>query len=472
MRTHVKSSAGTGSSADPARTLALTLLCRAESENRPLDELIGELTAETAGDIDADPARDLDGRDLRFVRQLVAGVTKWRLHIDWILRPHSKRPLPELTATVRHALRLAVFQMRWLDRVPARAAVHSAVELTKCFEHRGAASYVNAVLRNLTRADEPIAYPDRETNLAHHLSVVHSHPRWLVERWLSRWELPQTEALLRANNEHPLLYARRNPLRAGHDQFLGNLPAGAHPRQVDETTYEVSAPEGFFQSPAFVKGQAYVQDLAASEPVRMLAPAIGERCLDLCAAPGGKAIQAAIAGKDEIELIAVDRSPQRLRLLRQSAQRLGLSSIRCVAGDGDEIPLGQRTGFDRVLVDAPCSGTGVFRRHPDARWNKRAKDLPRHAKRQLQLLHSGFRHLCVGGVLVYSTCSLEMEENDQVVESFLAQQPDARLDEDASDRPPRFQSVPGRDEGDGSFAVRLKKVADHGEEPQIPRKAV
>ncbi|MBT5056446.1 MAG: 16S rRNA (cytosine(967)-C(5))-methyltransferase RsmB [Gemmatimonadetes bacterium] len=448
MSTAVKSPKGASPIADPARAAALQLLCRAEEENKPPDEMIEALD---------ESASDLDRRDLRFIRQLVAGVTKWRLHLDWILRPHSKRPLQELTPTVRQVLRLALFQIRWLDRVPDRAAVHSAVELTKHFEHRGAASYVNAVLRNLMRAVDEISYPDPATEPGKHLSIVHSHPQWLVERWLARWDYAQTEALLRANNQHPLLYAHRNGLRADHERFLENLPAGAHPKRVDDTTYEVSAPEGFFESVAFAEGQVYVQDIAATAAVRMLDPQQGDRMLDLCAAPGSKSVQAAIAAEDNIEIIACDRSASRLQLLRQSSRRLGLRSIHCVSSDGKRVAL-QSTdrGFDRVLIDAPCSGTGVFRRNADARWHKRAEDLTRHAQRQVDLLRTGFQHLRPGGTLVYSTCSLEPEENDDVVDTFLAQESAASLKVD-TEWGARFESVPGRDDGDGSFAIRLQK---------------
>ena len=448
MSTVVRSPKDNSSVSDPARAAALQVLCRAEDENKPVDEMIEALD---------ESAADLDRRDLRFIRQLVAGVTKWRLHLDWILRPHSKRPLQELTPTVRQVLRLALFQIRWLDRVPDRAAVHSAVELTKHFEHRGAASYVNAVLRNLMRAVDEISYPDQATDPGKHLSVVHSHPQWLVERWLARWDYAQTEALLGANNQHPVLYAHRNTLRADHERFLENLPAGAHPKRIDETTYEISAPEGFFESVAFVEGQAYVQDIAAARVVRLLDPQQGDRMLDLCAAPGGKAVQAAIATEDNIEIIACDRSTSRLQLLRQSSRRLGLRSIRCVGSDGKRVALRSTDrGFDRVLIDAPCSGTGVFRRNADARWHKRAEDLARHAQRQLGLLRTGFQHLRPGGTLVYSTCSLEPEENDDVVDTFLAQEPAASLKVDASSGA-RFESLPGRDDGDGSFAIRLQK---------------
>lgn len=453
---------------DPARTAAVRLLCRNEAEGIGLDELFEGLTEIGQPPIDiVQPPTDapvltenLDRRDLRFVRQLVAGVTKWRLHLDWILQPHSKRLLKDLTPTVRQALRLALFQMRWLDRVPARAAVDTAVELTKRLEHRGAASFVNAVLRALTRADgQAIVYPDRDKDLVGHLSIIHSHPRWLVERWLTRWGAPQTEMLLEANNLQPLLYVQRNRLRADHDQFIAGLPAGAHPRQIDDTTYEVTAPEGFFESATFTTGGAFVQDVAATQAVRLLAPVVGERVLDLCAAPGGKSIQAAITCQDKVRIVASDRSAIRLQRLRESLRRLGLQSIRCLAADGDRLPLRSTSegDFDRVLIDAPCSGTGVLRRHADARWNKRAKDLPGHARRQSRLLAAGFGALRPGGVLVYSTCSLEQEENEDVVDAFLRDQPCARLvPPDASSR--FVQNLPGRDEGDGSFAARLEKV--------------
>lgn len=428
---------------DPARSLALRLLRDFEVSGAPLEHLLEGLGSSP-----------LAPRDRRFVRQLVLGVVRWQGRIDWIIDCFARRPISSCSPWARQLLRLGAYQILWLDRVPPRAAVHTSVELAKRFAHRGVADLVNAVLRRVATSAPRIPYPSRGEDLAAYLSVYHSHPRWLVERWLNRWGEAATEALLQADNRQPPIYIRLNPRRADRPP-AGALPAGPLPG-----FFAVDEPEGLFHSPEHGAGHFQVQDINAGLPAALLQPRPGERLLDACSAPGGKATQLAIAMQDRGLVVAADLSPGRLRRVRENAARLGLRSIRALVEDARA---GHSGPFDRILVDAPCSATGTLARNPDARWRKRPEQLPGLAALQYAILRQAFARLRPGGVLVYSTCSLEEEENSGVVERFLAATPQARLEPAAAFFPgvpwagAYVQTLPGREPGDGSFAARIRQ---------------
>ena len=404
-----------------------------------------------------------DSRDRRFVRQLAAGVLKWRDRLDWILDRFSKRPVATLAPEIRQILRLGAYQVLWLDRVPDHAAVHSAVGLARRHGHPRIAGYVNAILRRVVAEGRDLALPEPAANPVAHLALRFSHPQWLVSRWLARWGPAHTEALLNANNDSPSLYVRLRPDTSSPGGGNG-LPDEAEPVAVENraNVFRIAQPEGFFATPAFREGRCYVQDLNAGLAAELLAPRPDARLLDVCAAPGGKSLQLALACPDGL-LVAADLSRTRLVRLRDNARRLGLERIRIVVGDATAG--GREAVFDGVMVDVPCSGTGVLGRHPDARWRKSAADLADHQQRQLAILEAAFTALRPGGVLVYSTCSLEEEENDGVVDRFLSRHADARLEPAAMRFPGRpwagrtIQTLPGRDEGDGAYAARILRTA-------------
>ena len=433
---------------DSARAAATLLLFDLEKESAPLDELLQGLDAKLP-----------DNRDARFARQLVLGSIRWQKRLDWILTPFCSRSIDKLSPWARHILRMGVYQLFWLDRVPERAAVHTSVELAKHFAHKGVASLVNAVLRNLLRRQSQIRYPDPEREPTAYLSVYYSHPEWLVERWLQRWNYEFVEILLAANNEPSDLNIRLNPLRAEEElqQTLNLETTGALPG-----FFKVPSGANLFTTPAYKQGQFQVQDPNAALAVALLDPQPGEHLLDLCSAPGGKATQAATAMDDRGRIVAADISPARLSRVHENAQRLGLNSLQTVVRDGTAPG---EASFDRVLADVPCSATGVIGRHPDIRWRREADQLPHLAARQRLLLERAYEHLKPGGVLVYSTCSLEEEENEKIVEQFLAQTPTAQLqraDIQFPDQPwaqDYIQTIPGHHPGDGSFAARIHKTA-------------
>ena len=437
---------------DPARETALRLLCELEEHRAPINRLFAGLENSA-----------LDVRDRNFVRQLVLGTQRWLCRLDWIVDQFARRPIASCTPQARQILRLGVYQLLWLDRVPHRAAVHTSVELAKRSGHPGTARFVNAVLRQILRRKDRIPYPSRQEDLAAHLAVYHSHPQWLVERWLQCWGTRATEALLHANNTPAPLYIRTNPLRTSPPELDAALGAEGHKLQPCgplEGYFAVEEAAGLFRSAAYCAGSFQVQDINAGLPAALLAPRPGERVLDLCSAPGGKATQLAEMMRDQGLVVAADSSPTRLRLVRDNAQRLALQCIHLLAHDAATSGPGD---FDRILADVPCSNTGIFGRHPDARWRKCAAQLPDLVAVQRSILHRAFARLKAGGVLVYSTCSLETEENSATVESFLAEVPEAHLEEAHAFFPNHpwaqhyVQTLPGRDPGDACFAARIRK---------------
>lgn len=442
-------------SADWARSAALAVLCAFDAGKGALEQIFEASSA------------NLDSRDRRFAKQLVNGVVKWRARLDWTANQFTRKPVEELPRDVRNLLRLGLFQLLWLDRVPARAAVHTAVELAKSRGRGNLAGMVNAVLRRASAEAAALPLPGRAGDPAGHLALAHSHPRWLVERWLQRWGEARTEPLLEANNRPPTLFARIDRNRAG--DLAGQLPEGAfQPEPVPgfEGCYRVREAEGLFDSPAFGAGLFWIQDANAGIAASLLDPQPGERVLDACSAPGGKTVQIALAMRRRGLLVAADSAPARLKLVDDSCRRMGLGSVAIVAQDAAQpaiLPDASGAGvFDRVLLDVPCSGTGVLARLPEVRWRRRSEDLEGYAARQLDILLSGYEVLKPGGVLVYSTCSLEPEENEDVVAAFLERTPTAAIEPaDRFFRAPWaedwVQTVPGREIGDGAFAARIRK---------------
>jgi len=313
----------------------------------------------------------LSRRDKALLTTLVYGVTRWRRELDWLIDRCAARVHPE----IRQHLRLALFQMRHLDKIPRHAAVNEAVELAKGVS-RKSAGFVNAVLRKAADLELPDA-----------VGVRTSHPDWLIERWRRQYRGKELDGILDADNAILPLTIRPNPLRA-----MGTIEVEGDPAA----------------DPRFAEGLYTVQDETSMKVAPLLDPKPAERVLDVCAAPGGKTTHLAelMGGKGVV--VAVDL-PDRIGLVAESAKRLGLANIECVAGDGATVAF--KEPFDAILVDAPCSNTGVLSRRPDVRWRLKEKDIAGAAAVQRRLLENAARLLKPGGRIVYSTCSLEPEEN-------------------------------------------------------------
>lgn len=319
--------------------------------------------------LEAQRTAALSRRDRALLTTLVYGVTRRRRTLDWLIDRCAKRVHPE----IRQHLRVALFQMRYLTKIPRHAAVNEAVELAKGVS-AASAGFVNAVLRKAA-----------DLELPEDLGTRTSHPDWLIQRWR---RFKNLEEILEANNAVLPVTARPNPLQA---------PGAPFEIEGDPTAH-----------PGFAEGHFTVQDETSMKAAPLLAPRPGERVLDLCAAPGGKTTHLAELMEGKGLVVAVDL-PDRIRLVREAARRLRLDNIDCIAGDGTSITF--REPFDAILIDAPCSNTGVLARRPDARWRLREGDIAGAVEIQRKLLANAARLLKPGGRLVYSTCSLEPEEN-------------------------------------------------------------
>jgi 16S rRNA (cytosine967-C5)-methyltransferase len=361
--------------------------------------------------------RDFDGRDSAFILELVYGVLRNRSLLDWTLDRFSEKPIAKTDAWTRNILRMAAYQMIQLDRVPASAAVNTATELAKIYGKKS--GYVNGLLRTFERNKTVLSLPPTDNPLSR-LSVIHSHPAWLVRRWLERLGMHAVEEVLRNNNRHAPLMIRTNVLKGKRDDLLPLLEAqGASVRAspYSPVGIEILSSPGIAVLPAYRDGWFIIQDEAAQLVGIMLSPQQGETVLDACAAPGGKATHLAELMGDQGSIIALESDKKRIGKISENSSRLGIRIIRPVTGNAATYREGT---YDRILIDAPCSGLGVLRRHPDGRWTKTEESISERAKLQKKILENCAGLLKPGGVLVYATCTTEPEENEAVVNAFVA----------------------------------------------------
>lgn len=401
----------------------------------------------------------LDKRDRRFLTELVFGVLRHQLTLDCVLESFVQRPLSELHRSVHETLRLGVFQMLYLDGVPVFAAIDESVKAVAGPVRLR--SFVNGVLRAVDREVRrlPIErdrggasvqkrlqigtrkvcffprkiFADPAEDEALYLTQLYSHSEFLVRRWLARFGRERTEDILRQQNETPRLCVRANRLRVTRDELLDRLARDqvrCHPGGDPMAVIVEAPPTELLRSKSFRAGLCTVQDETAMKVAPAVEAKAGERVLDLCAAPGGKSTHLAELTDDQATVLAVDRAGARLDLLADSIVRLGLQSVHRIEFDplpAGDLPEPFRQPFDRVLVDAPCSNSGVMGRRPEARYRFGAERLESLAGVQAGLLRWAARRLAPGGRLVYSTCSLEEEENGRQVQSFLESHPSFQL---------------------------------------------
>lgn len=376
----------------------------------------------------------MDGRDRAFAMELVYGVLRRQETIDWRLEPALKKPLLRLPLMVQMLLRMGMYQLVYMDRVPASAAVNESVNLAKANKAqlgRDWSGLVNAVLRTVMRLPER-PFPELQPDPAVALSIRYAVPQWLCTRWVEQMGVERAEAACQTVSAVPALTLRVNRQRVTRDAFLEQLiGAGIAARPTTVSPAGVILEEGRAVTtiPGFQEGLFYVEDEAAQLVPLLLDPQPDERILDVCAAPGGKATHLAELMSNRGQIVAMDRHAGRLQVLKENCQRLGVTIIAPVVGDARElgtVVARQKTDpqipspgvFDRILVDAPCSGIGVLRRHPDAKGKKDVGMFARHQTLQAEILKQASSVLRPGGVLVYSTCSTEPEETEEVIARF------------------------------------------------------
>jgi 16S rRNA (cytosine967-C5)-methyltransferase len=450
-----------------ARKIAYEVLHRVEAEGAyASDVLHTELGAGVRQD------------DAALATELTLGVLRWRGLLDFLLEPSLKKPVARLDLPVAIALRMGLYQIRFLERVPARAAVNESVELVKRARKTSAASLVNAVLRRASAEakDSPEKFLPPGVSTDARLAIVHSHPEWMVRRWLARFGELEAVSLLKANNRTPRLSCSLHHSERRDEILNGLQESGLHlePGLLLNTAFAVTGGSPT-RTPAFQCGDISIQDEASQAIPLLLDAQPGDRVLDLCAAPGGKTpTLARAAGKNGL-IVAADRHSHRVRVMREQFKRLALPKIRLIELDAAQsLPFGIE--FDRILVDAPCSGTGTLARHPEIRWRLKPEQLSELNHLQSDLLVMALNQLAPGGRLVYSTCSLELEENEDVVAETLRRFPSvSRVPADESarsiaahlapgvdakslfDEAGQFHTMPRVCQTDGFFAALLEK---------------
>jgi 16S rRNA (cytosine967-C5)-methyltransferase len=382
-----------------------------------------------------------DDRDRALAADIAAGVQRWRAALDHLIAAFSKRAIDRLDPEVVEILRLSAYQLLHHTRVPASAVVDDAVNLARRAGKQSAAGFVNAVLRTLSRRRKDLPLPardgsgGREAALAY-LSITLSHPDWLAARWLDRFGFDATEAWMQFNNAPAPLTLRANRLRATPEEVIDRLAADAVRLRPGHFAPDALIVEEGHPLRGRQEGLFVVQD-EASQLVALLAePRPGWRVLDACASPGGKTTALAAALNGTGQLVACDVRDRRMALLRKTVSAAGADEVRLVQADLLR-PLPFTRPFDLVLVDAPCSGLGTLRRDPDIRWRRRESDLPALAAAELVMLQHAADAVAPGGRLVYATCSSEPEENEGVVDAFLATTPDF-APRDAREAAPRL----------------------------------
>ncbi len=444
----------------PARAAAFDILLRVEEQDAYASELLHSERCDQLGPLDQ-----------ALTTELVMGVLRWRSALDDAIAEVSAQNLTRLDVEVLISLRLGVYQLRWLDRVPARAAINESVDLVKRARKRSAAPFANAILRKLADHPEQIHGPERTLRVAadpQSIAKTSAHPLWLVERWTTQFgveiaarisafdqEQPVTSIRLRDSSAEPALRAE------GIELTPGSLLANARRVTAGDVT----------KTQPYADARIAIQDEASQLVAALVGK--GSRILDCCAAPGGKTWSIADRNPDAI-LVAVELRPRRAELLRK---RVSAANVKVITGDIRELRAGDL--FDRVLVDVPCSGTGTIARNPEIKWRLRPEDFSDLHVRQTEILRAASRHLAPGGMLLYSTCSLEREEDESVVEEVLAADSSLRLldmkselerlharNELATDfssdsvvKGPHLRTIPGIQPTDGFFVARLQKMA-------------
>lgn len=440
--------------ADSTRYLAHRILTKAERSDRYIDRILQYELGHTK----------LEAPAKHWITELVLGVTRWQLQLDFLIqrafRGNYRKAQPEL----KSILRMGIYQLRFME-TPSYAAVNEAVELAKLVKLQKAGGLVNAVLRKVIDVELESAMNDAKLKGVKRLSVAFSHPEWLLNRWLKEIDETALRERCHYNNSIPLNWLRYNPLqvdRAGWESFLNenDIEWTTDPRFPD--FYRVKNSGTLFHTEGFSAGWFTVQDAAAGLAPRLLAPVAGDVVLDLCAAPGGKSTYLSELSQGKATVNAYDSAAVRLEQMRSNFQRLNMPNLLAFQADvtTNDLPMA-----DKILLDVPCSGTGVLNRRADLRWRRTPNDIQDLVDIQAKMLENGWRALKPGGELVYSTCSLETEENWSQIRSFLEKESSAEVvmpnDETLSefaDVKGALMTIPERDHVDGMFVVKLRKL--------------
>jgi len=440
---------------DGVRGLAVSILNRVERTDAYLERLLENEMRNS----------ELSGADKALLYEIVHGVVRWGGRLDWVLNGFYKGQFSKAIPNLKNGLRVALYQILFLDRVPDYAAVNEAVEFVKKLQGQKSADLTNAILRNIIRSKNGIRYPDPETDLPGYLTAFHSHPLWMVKRYSKRFGRENTEKLLAANNEKPYLTLKINALKTTPEEFKNLLNSVNlrfnHGKYLPEF-FQLQNLTNITAWEYFVQGYFNIQDESAGLACRLLDVKPEHRVLDLCAAPGGKTAYLAGLMQDKGEIVAIDRFESRLQVFRKNIERLQIKSVKTIETDALDY---NSEPFDRVLADVPCSGTGTLSKKPDIKWKRDLLDIRNLTEIQYNLLTKASTLVKINGVVVYSTCSIEPEENFEIVNKFLVNNPNFKLVNAAETFPKELidengciQTLPHIHHMDGAFAAKFLRV--------------
>ncbi|MBO2944972.1 16S rRNA (cytosine(967)-C(5))-methyltransferase RsmB [Paenibacillus sp. F411] len=445
-----------------ARELAMNVLTQVEQEQAYSNLLLNSALTQSS----------LDKGDAGLATELVYGTISRLNTLDYFLDRFVKKGTAKLQPWVRSLLRLSLYQIMYLDRIPEHAVVSEAVNISKKRGHQGISGMVNGVLRSVLRQKEELVVPE-QLPFAQRISLQHSHPLWLVERWIEQYGEAAAESICRVNNEPPSVSVRVNTTMVSREQLLAEMEAAgldAVPSSLSPYGIIVRSGGNMAFTEWYREGMISIQDESSMLVAEMVEPQPGMTVLDCCAAPGGKTTHMGELMKDQGEILANDLHAHKQKLIAAQAERLGLASIVPVTGNALDLPKAhEEAAFDRVLLDAPCSGLGVIRRKPDLKWTKTAEDVGAIAELQQELIQAAAKLVKPGGLLVYSTCTMEERENEGVVEGFLASRPEFEVEKDpdgfqervreqALSRGGGVQILPQHFHSDGFYIARLRRV--------------
>jgi 16S rRNA (cytosine967-C5)-methyltransferase len=427
-----------------ARSIALDALVKIEQGGAYSNLLLNQLYKEHP---------DLDPRDRSLITEIVYGTIQHQRILDFYLQPFLKQKVDQLEQWVKQLLRLSLYQLVFLDRVPERAVVHEAVEISKARGHKGITGMVNGVLRNFLRS--PKASVEQVQDVQERLAIETSHPTWLVKRWVKQFGLETASKICHENNVSPKMTIRVNLFKTSRDRVKAALTEEGF--EVEETAnakegLRIIAGGNVAQSSLFKEGYFTVQDESSMLIAPLLDPKPGMKVLDACAAPGGKTTHLAEYMNNEGEVLAVDLHPHKEKLVQFNAKRLGTSIVKTLVSDARKLSNHVEQEFDRILLDAPCSGFGVIRRKPDLKWKKSESDIAQIADIQYDLLSQVAPLLKKEGQLVYSTCTFDPEENQELIDRFLQHHEQFAVVEGS-----KRQILPQDFGSDGFYMIKLER---------------
>ena len=407
---------------DQIREIALNILVKIHRKKGYINIILNEILEEEKVAI----------RDAALINEITYGVVRNRKKIDWIISQFCKKDFDKTPVWIKNILRMGVYQLLFLERIPDYAVCNESVKLAKKYGNSRLANFVNGILRNINKNKDSIYWPDKDKEPSLYISTVYSHPCWIIERWLERFGFEDTIKICEANNKIPPLVIRTNTLKISRS----DLKKALKDKNIS-VTEGIFAPEALYikglpnitKFPAYQEGLFQIQDEASMLVSHLVDPLAEELVIDVCSAPGGKTTHLAQLMNNQGTVLAFDVNQARLSIVEENCQRLGINIVKTLQNDATKLNLDFLGKADKVLADVPCSGLGVLRRKPDLKWQPFNTDrFQKLSRLQLQILSAASKYVKIRGKLIYSTCSTEPEENEEIVQKFLAKNPNFELE--------------------------------------------